>query len=119
MDHAATMRRLYELINAGDIDGFANLLADDFVEHEELPGVAPTKDGVREFFRTYIAAFPDLRMIPEDVIASGDKVVARTRVTGTHKGAFLGMAPTGRRSRFSSSTSFASAATDVRASTGE
>jgi steroid delta-isomerase-like uncharacterized protein len=97
MDHATTMRRMYELINAGDIDGFANLLADDFVEHEELTGVAPTKDGVRAFFRAYITAFPDLRMIPEDVIASGDKVVARTRVTGTHKGAFLGMAPTGRR----------------------
>ena len=45
----------------------------------------------------YIAAFPDLRMVPEDVIASGDKVVARVRVTGTHKGAFMGVSPTGRR----------------------
>ena len=45
----------------------------------------------------YLAAFPDLRMVPEDVIASGDKVVARVRATGTHQGAFLGMAPTGRR----------------------
>jgi predicted ester cyclase len=44
-----------------------------------------------------MAAFPDLRMVPEDVIASGDKVVARVRVTGTHNGAFMGMSPTGRR----------------------
>ena len=42
-------------------------------------------------------AFPDLRMVPEDVIASGDKVVARLRVTGTHKGPFAGMSATGRR----------------------
>jgi steroid delta-isomerase-like uncharacterized protein len=97
MDHAATMRRLYDLINAGDIGGFGALLADDFVDHEELPGLAPTRDGVTAFFRMYIAAFPDLRMVPEDVIASGDKVVARVRATGTHKGAFMGMPPTGRR----------------------
>lgn len=97
MDHAATMRRLYDLINAGDIDGFATLLADTFVEHEEVPGLAPTKDGVTALFRMYTAAFPDLRMVPEDLIASGDKVVARVRVTGTHKGAFMGMSPTGRR----------------------
>jgi steroid delta-isomerase-like uncharacterized protein len=97
MDHAATMRRLYELLNAGDIDGFGNLLSDNFVDHEELPGLAPTKDGVIALFRMYIAAFPDLRMVPEDLIASGDKVVARVRTTGTHKGAFMGMSPTGRR----------------------
>jgi steroid delta-isomerase-like uncharacterized protein len=97
MDHAATMRRVYELINAGDIDGFGSLLADNFVDHEELPGLAPTKDGVTAFFRVFITAFPDLRMVPEDVIASGDKVVARVRTTGTHRGAFAGMSPTGRR----------------------
>ncbi|MBI4204678.1 MAG: ester cyclase [Betaproteobacteria bacterium] len=97
MNHAATMRRLYDLINAGDIDGFGALLADNFVDHEAVPGLAPTKDGVTAFFRMYIAAFPDLCMIPEDVIASGDKVVARARATGTHKGEFMGMSPTGRR----------------------
>ena len=44
-------------------------------------------------FECYIAAFPDLRTVPEDLIASGDKVVARVRTTGTHKGAFMGMSP--------------------------
>jgi len=34
MDHIATMRRCYELINSGDIDGFGEFLADDFIEHE-------------------------------------------------------------------------------------
>ena len=32
MDHSSTQRRLYDLFNAGDIDGFGGLLADDFVE---------------------------------------------------------------------------------------
>jgi steroid delta-isomerase-like uncharacterized protein len=96
MDHAATMRRAYDLLNAGDIDGFGDLLADDFVEHEELPGLEPGKEGVKAFFRMYRAAFPDLRMHAEDVIASGDKVVARTRATGTQQGEFIGIPATGK-----------------------
>ena len=96
MDHAVTMRRMYALLSAGDVDGFGDLLADDFVEHEETPGLAPTKDGVKAFFRMYLAAFPDLRLNAEDVLASGDKVVARVRATGTHQGEFMGMPATGR-----------------------
>ena len=96
MDHAAAIRRMYDLISAGDVSGFGDTLADDFVEHEELPGLAPGKEGVMAFFDMYIAAFPDLRMSPEDVIASGDKAVARVRATGTHQGEFLGMPPTGK-----------------------
>jgi steroid delta-isomerase-like uncharacterized protein len=96
MDHAATTRRMYDLLNAGDVDGFGELLAEDFVEHEETPGLEPTKEGVKAFFRMYIAAFPDLRMTAEDVLASGDKVVARTRAIGTHRGEFMSMPATGR-----------------------
>ena len=97
MDHATTMRRLYELINAGDIDGFGQQLADDFAEREDLPGFPPTKAGVIQYFRILMVAFPDLQMVAEDVIASGDKVVARVRATGTHKGTFVGMSATGKR----------------------
>jgi len=96
MDHAATLRRFYDQINAGDVDGFGELLADDFVEHDETPGLAPTKDGVKAFFRMYLAAFPDLRMDAEDVLASGDKAVARVRATGTHQGEFMGIPATGK-----------------------
>lgn len=96
MDHAATMRRIYDLLSVGDVDGFGEVVADDFVDHEELPGLAPAKDGVLAFFRMYIAAFPDLRMDAEDVLPSGDKVVARVRATGTHQGEFMGMPATGK-----------------------
>lgn len=72
MDHAATMRRAYELINAHDVEGFAELLSDDF------------------------AAFSDLRFEVEDIIASGDKVVGRFRMIGTNDGDFMGMPATGR-----------------------
>ena len=96
MDHSETMRRMYDLLNAGDVDGFGDLVADDFVEHEELPGLEPGKEGVKTFFRLSIAAFPDMRMSAEDVIAGGDKVVARARMTGTHQGEFVGISATGK-----------------------
>jgi steroid delta-isomerase-like uncharacterized protein len=96
MDHAATMRRLYELLSAGDVDGFGEHLADDFVEHEEMPGLEPGKEGVEQMFRMYRAAFPDLRMQADDVLVDGDKVVARVRATGTHQGEFMGLPPTGK-----------------------
>ena len=96
MDHTTTLRKLYDLINAGDIDGFDGYVADDFVEHEETPGLAPTKEGVKEFFRMQIAAFPDMHFHVEDMFASGDKAVARARVTGTHRGELMGIPPTGK-----------------------
>jgi len=96
MDHGAAVRRFYDLINAGDIDGFAGMLADDFVEHEETPGLEPTKEGTLQFFRIQLAAFPDLHFHAEDILTSGDKVVARARITGTHRGELMGIPPTGK-----------------------
>jgi steroid delta-isomerase-like uncharacterized protein len=96
MDLETTVRGFYDSVNAGDFDRFGELMADDFIEHEETPGLAPTKEGVLEFFRMYRVAFPDMRMDVEEVLISGDKTVVRARVTGTHKGEFMGMPATGR-----------------------
>ena len=94
MDHAVTMRRTYELISAGDVAGFGDLVADGFVEHQGGPGFAPDKEGTLDFFRAMIEAFPDFSMTVEDLIADGDKAVTRVRVTGTHRGEFMGISPT-------------------------
>jgi steroid delta-isomerase-like uncharacterized protein len=96
MDHTISIQRLYDHINAGDIDGFGRQLAGDFVERDEIPGIPPTKDGVVQYFRIMLAAFPDMRMDVKDLIASGDKAVARVRVSGTHKGEFMGIPAMGK-----------------------
>ena len=57
-------------------------------------GFPPTRAGVIQYFQMLLAAFPDLRMDVEDVIASSDKAVARVRVTGTHMGEFMGIPAT-------------------------
>jgi steroid delta-isomerase-like uncharacterized protein len=97
VDNAATMRSAYERISAGDISGFGDLVADDFVEHEEVPGLPPTKDGVLDYFRLLLTAFPDMRMDVEDLMSDGDKTVARVRATATHDGEFMGVPPTGKQ----------------------
>jgi steroid delta-isomerase-like uncharacterized protein len=97
MDHVATVRRMYDLINAKDIGGFSEHLAENFVEHEVTQGLEPTKEGVKKFFLMQLAAFPDIHMAAEDVYGSGSKVVARVRYTGTNKGDFMGMPASGKR----------------------
>jgi len=97
VDHAMTMRSAYERINAGDLGAYADLVADDFVEHDYVPGLPATKEVMLDYFRLILSAFPDLRMGVEDLIASEDKTVARVKVTATHRGEFMGVAPTGSR----------------------
>ena len=96
MDHAPTLRRMYEWVNSGDIDAFFEHLAEDFLEHEVAPGQGPTREGTKALFKMMRAGFPDVRFDAEDIISSGDKVVARVRVTGTHAGTFMGIPATGK-----------------------
>jgi steroid delta-isomerase-like uncharacterized protein len=90
---------IYSLISKHDLDGFMDLVAEDMVEHEDLPfPEAPEgKAGVRALFQSMFDAFPDFEMTIEDTIAEGDKVVTRVRATGTHQGEFMGIPATGRR----------------------
>ncbi len=96
MDHTTVSRQFFDRINEGDIAAIVAVLAEDFVGHEEMPGLTPGRDGVGELFAMFRAAFPDVRWEPEDVLADGDKLAARVRVTGTNDGEFMGMAPYGQ-----------------------
>jgi len=65
------VRRFYEEMSAGRLEVIDELLADDFVDHEELPGDLPQdRQGVKQFFTMLRAAFPDMRMDVEDLIAA-------------------------------------------------
>jgi steroid delta-isomerase-like uncharacterized protein len=97
MGNPDTMERMFSLICAGDVDGFCDLLADDFVEHETGPGVEPTKAGTKQLFTMLTASFPDLRFDAEEILESGDKVVARVHITGTNKNDFMGVPASGKR----------------------
>lgn len=87
---------MYDSLSAGDVGAFSEHLAENFVEHEVTPGLEPTKEGVKSFFRMQLAGFPDLHMAVEDILSSGNKVVARVTYTGTQRGEFMGMPASGK-----------------------
>jgi steroid delta-isomerase-like uncharacterized protein len=85
------------LLNAHDIDGYMQEFDESCVIEGELtPGGLHGPAAVRGQVEMLFTAFPDVRFEIEQVIASGDHVVVRVRVTGTHKGAFRGIAPTNK-----------------------
>jgi len=94
----ALMRRFYEEISKGNLAALDELVAADLVDHSPfVPGQAPGRQGTLELFTMIRAAFPDLHVTVEDMVAEGDKVAVRGTMSGTHKGEFTGIAPTGKQ----------------------
>lgn len=93
----ATMRRFYqEVFDGGNVGLVDEVCAADFIEHEQFPGLSNDREGVKQFVTMLRAAFSDVRMEIQDLIAEGDKVVARIRMSGTQRGEFNGIPPSGR-----------------------
>jgi len=93
----ASMRRFYEEAfnkkNRAAIDEFIDPTQ---VDHAAPPGTPGGLEGARQTLTMYLTAFPDLYFTVEDLIAEGDKVVARLTVRGTQQGVFMGIPPTGK-----------------------
>jgi steroid delta-isomerase-like uncharacterized protein len=90
-----------EIFNRGNISLADQLMAPDFVEREQLPpGIPSGREGVKVLATALRNAFPDFKATIEDVIAEGDKVVVRQTWSGTHRGEFMGVPPTGKSVSF-------------------
>ena len=98
-DNGEVLVRRYfeEALNPGSFDQLDDLLTDDFVDHEELRGIPPTRDGLKQKYTMLRAGFPDFGFTIEDLFTARDRVAARVTVTGTHNGDFMGRPPTGQR----------------------
>lgn len=93
-------RQFFEASDRQDIEKMRELVSiTNYSLH--LSGM-PTMDwnGAQQFLAPFTIAFPDLRRNIEDLVAEGDKVAVRFTVTGTHKGEFQGIAPTGKQVSF-------------------
>lgn len=92
--HKQLVRQLYETcINQGKSELLHELLAEGFVGGNGEQG--PTKFG--NSIARIRNAFPDVRFVVEDLIAEGDRVVARWQFQATHLGAFVGVPPSEQR----------------------
>lgn len=94
------LRRWFEEVwNKKREQAIDEMLTEDCVAYG-LPDPDAVLRGPGQFkvlHRNFCGAFPDLHITVEDVIASGDRVAARWRATGTHLGAHLGFPPTGKK----------------------
>ncbi len=79
-ENKALVRRAYEAINQNNLDALDEIVASDIVDHDPVPGQGPGLEGVKQYFSSMHTAFPDFQMDIEDMIAEGDKVVARVKV---------------------------------------
>jgi len=92
-------RFVEEVINQGRLDACDEIVDENFIELDPLPGQQQGREGLKAVIAMMRAAFPDIHWVLDEVIAAGDKVVSRFTWTGTHRGTFLGIPPTGKSVR--------------------
>jgi steroid delta-isomerase-like uncharacterized protein len=96
----ATFKRFHDVVNSGDVQSISKII-DELVEPDALirtpvPLDVAGADALKRVWAALLEAYPDLHLTVEDMIAERDKVVVRNTVTGTHRGEYMGLAPTGR-----------------------
>ncbi|QFY09699.1 ester cyclase [Nonomuraea phyllanthi] len=95
-----TLRRFHDAVSTGDEEIISRTI-DEVVQPDveirtPLPIETTGTSAMKEVLAVLRRAFPDLHVEVEDVIAEGDKVVTRNTVTGTHRGEYMGVPPTGK-----------------------
>ena len=87
------VRGFIDAYNARNLDFVDDFISLDYVDHEKNIG----REGLKQLIAMGINAFPDWYETVEDIIAEGDKVWVLLAYTGTHKGEFMGLAPTWKK----------------------
>ena len=88
------LKRSIAKFNAGDLEGYLEMFDKSLMFHGLSRRLKPGVGGLREYYAALRLAFPDMRLASEDMIAEGEKVAHRYTFYGTHKGAYMGVAPT-------------------------
>lgn len=94
----ATMQRFLQFINTASPELAAELIAPDAVFH--IPGRSEPMKGPAGYLAIIgmmRSGFPDIQWTIEEMIAEDDRVAARFMMRGTHRGAFFGVPPTGKK----------------------
>lgn len=95
--NAALIREFTRIFkNQHDVDGIDHLFSPGF-RHHFAPPIRPGLPGFKDLGRMMNGAFPDVVVREEDLIVTAEKVVERSSAVATHRGDFMGIAPTKRR----------------------
>jgi steroid delta-isomerase-like uncharacterized protein len=98
-ENKQVVRRFFELLDRHDTESMGRLLVSSTNYSFHIGGMSSPVDWneYRRLLTGVNNSFPDLRHEVIDMMAEGDKVAVRIRVTGTHKGDFQGIPPTGNK----------------------
>jgi len=97
----ALVQHLFDVWNTGATDEIDELYAEDYVaDYRPHAPLRRGREGIRDMIRRAHTTFPDYHEELEELIAEGDKVVVRLTVTGTQRGWWGPLPPTGKKVRF-------------------
>jgi predicted ester cyclase len=92
--------RYQAIYNSNDLDALSEVVAEDLAMPKVMSGMPSGLEGAKKVHKTTLIGMPDWHTAIEDLIAEGDKVVARITLTGTHTGDFWGISPASILSTF-------------------
>ena len=99
-DNKQLVRRYQEIYNSHQLDALTEVLSEKLLTPLILPGLPPGLEGAKAAHQIMLTGFPDYKTVIEDLIAEGDKVAVRIRMSGTHTGSFMGIPSTGKKVEF-------------------
>jgi steroid delta-isomerase-like uncharacterized protein len=93
----AALGKFAEAVNTGKFDLFKDAVSSGSVDHDPAPGQVAGPEGYRQFFGRLREAFPDLAVALETMVADDESIAIAYTLSGTQKGPFMGIAPTGKK----------------------
>lgn len=97
------MRTAFAALCRKDVDAVVALMPPDFrINIAGMPDQKTGADVWRKHAAILFSAFPDIQVKIEDIFAAEDKVAVRLRLSGTHRGEFMGIPPTGKKVEYES-----------------
>jgi predicted ester cyclase len=86
-----------EIAVSHEYDRFDEVMAQGVLDHDGAEGQLPGVEGIKQYWRNLGESFPDFKLDVDVFLADDEHVTLAYRLSGTHKGYFMGHAPTGKR----------------------
>ena len=96
-ENKEVIRRIANMVNAGEYSGTEELLDEDVVYRSTAGEEVHGRDAMLDLFGSYAEALSDFQIDLEDIVGEGDVIYVQYRQTGTHTGEFWGIEPTNNK----------------------
>ena len=95
-EEKALFANFYNAFAENDLDLLKSVVTPDWQDIPLAPGQGAGPDGIAPLLGYFKAAFPDMKIVIHEIFGAGERVAVRAEITGTHRGEFLGIAPTNK-----------------------